>query len=317
MTQQPITLGISSCLLGNPVRYDGGHQRDPYLIHTLGQYVHYIPVCPEVECGMPVPRESLRLVGNPEYPRLITRKSGEDHTEQMQSWADKRLQELEKKTLCGFIFKSKSPSSGMERVKVYSEKGGAATKNGVGIFARAFMKRFPLIPVEEDGRLHDPVLRENFIIRIFALTRWREARINMKMGDLVNFHTDNKLLILGHSPEHYREMGRLVAKGREMESNQLFADYEMLLLEALGRKSTRKKNTNVLQHMLGYFKRILPAEERQEMLDLITRYHDGQLPLIVPVTLLAHHVRKYDVSYLARQSYLNPHPAELALRNHV
>lgn len=314
---QSILLGVSSCLLGNPVRYDGGHQRDPYIIQTLGQYVRYLPVCPEVECGMPIPRESLRLVGPPENPRLLTRKTGEDHTEAMQAWAQKRLDALEKENLCGFIFKGGSPSSGMERVKVYNEKGHMVTKTGVGIFAKAFMERFPLIPVEEDGRLHDPVLRENFIIRIFALTRWREARKAMKLGDLVAFHTDNKLLILAHSTEHYREMGRLVAKGKAMETKDLFREYETLLLQALSRKSTARKNTNVLQHMLGYFKQILPDAERKELLDLITRYHKGQLPLIVPMTLFGHHVRKYDVAYLARQTYMNPHPAELALRNHV
>lgn len=314
---RPIILGVSSCLLGNLVRYDGGHQRDPYILHTLGQYVRYLPVCPEVECGMPVPRESLRLVGTPENPRLLTRKSGEDHTDTMETWAAGRLDALEKEDLCGFIFKGGSPSSGMERVKVYNEKGHMISKTGVGIFAKAFMQRFPLTPVEEDGRLHDPVLRENFIIRIFALTRWREARKNMRLGDLVAFHTDNKLLLLGHSTEHYREMGRLVARGKEMEADLLFKEYETLLLQALSRKGTRKKNTNVLQHMLGYFKHILPDTERQELLDLITRYHEGQLPLIVPITLIGHHVRKYDVGYLARQTYLNPHPAELALRNHV
>ena len=314
---QSILLGVSSCLLGNPVRYDGGHQRDPYIIQTLGQYVRYLPVCPEVECGLPIPRESLRLVGPPENPRLLTRKTGEDHTEAMQAWARKRLDALEKENLCGFIFKGGSPSSGMERVKVYNEKGHMVTKTGVGIFAKAFMERFPLIPVEEDGRLHDPVLRENFIIRIFALTRWREARKAMKLGDLVTFHTDNKLLILAHSTEHYREMGRLVAKGKAMEAKDLFREYETLLLQALSRKSTARKNTNVLQHMLGYFKQILPDAERKELLDLITRYHEGQLPLIVPMTLVGHHVRKYDVAYLARQTYMNPHPAELALRNHV
>jgi uncharacterized protein YbgA (DUF1722 family) len=266
---------------------------------------------------MPIPRESLRLVGPPENPRLLTRKTGEDHTEAMQAWARKRLDALEKENLCGFIFKGGSPSSGMERVKVYNEKGHMVTKTGVGIFAKAFMERFPLIPVEEDGRLHDPVLRENFIIRIFALTRWREARKAMKLGDLVAFHTDNKLLILAHSTEHYREMGRLVAKGKAMEAKDLFREYETLLLQALSRKSTARKNTNVLQHMLGYFKQILPDAERKELLDLITRYHKGQLPLIVPMTLFGHHVRKYDVAYLARQTYMNPHPAELALRNHV
>jgi uncharacterized protein YbbK (DUF523 family) len=170
---EKIRLGISSCLLGQNVRYDGGHKLDRYLTDTLGQYVEYVPVCPEVECGLGVPREAVRLVGDSESPRLVTVKTKQDLTERMMTWAGKRVKELEKEGLCGFVFKSGSPSSGMERVKIYNERG-MAEKKGRGMFARAFMDHFPLIPVEEEGRLHDPRLRENFIESIFALMRWRE-----------------------------------------------------------------------------------------------------------------------------------------------
>ena len=171
--EEKIKLGISSCLLGNKVRYDGGHKLDPFLVNTLGQFVEYVPVCPEVESGFPVPREAFRLVGDPENPRLLTRQSGVDATARMERWLEKKLPLLEKEGLCGFIFKSQSPSSGMERVKVYNEQG-VAEKNGVGIFARALMRRLPLLPVEEEGRLQDIDLRENFIVRIFVYRRWRE-----------------------------------------------------------------------------------------------------------------------------------------------
>ncbi|HIJ57917.1 MAG TPA: DUF1722 domain-containing protein, partial [Deltaproteobacteria bacterium] len=207
--EEKIKVGISACLLGQPVRYDGGHQRDRYLIDTLGQYMEYVPVCPEVECGLGTPREAMRLVGTPENPRLVTRKTGVDHTQKMIRWAKKRIKALEIENLCGFIFKSKSPSSGMSRVKVYNDQGVPA-QTGVGMFARAFMDHFPLIPVEEDGRLHDPKIRENFIERVFALMRWRENREEKPaMGRLVDFHSKNKLLIMAHSPKHYKEMGRL------------------------------------------------------------------------------------------------------------
>ena len=213
---QKIRLGISACLLGEPVRFDGGHQWDRFITDTLGQYVEFVPVCPEAECGLGVPREAMRLVGDPEAPRLMTVRTKVDLTDRMVTWARKRVEELEQEDLCGFIFKSKSPSSGMERVKVYHEAAqGAPVTRGVGMFARIFMEHFPLLPVEEEGRLHDPVLRENFIERIFVLQRWREllaARPNL--GDLVAFHTRHKLLILAHSPNHYRELGRLVARGQ-------------------------------------------------------------------------------------------------------
>lgn len=315
--EDKIKLGISTCLLGENVRYDGGHQLDRLLTDTLGQFVEYVPVCPEVECGFGIPREALRLVGDPESPRLVTARTGKDYTDRMVEWAEKRVRELEKEGLCGFVFKSRSPSSGMERVKVYDEKGMPVNK-GRGIFARAFMEHFPLLPVEEDGRLHDIKLRENFIERVFTLKRWRETLAGRNdMGRLVRFHTCHKLLILSHSNKHYRAMGRLVATGKGRPMNDLYSEYEALLMEALRLKTTLKKNINVLQHMMGFFKKQLTSDEKQELLEMIGQYRDGFIPLIVLVTLINHYVRKYEQTYLREQIYLHPHPIELQLRNHA
>lgn len=312
-----IRIGISSCLLGNPVRYDGGHKLDRFLRDTLGQYVDYVPVCPEAESGMGVPREAMRLIGKADAPRLVTRLTREDKTDRMIRWSKDRAQQLEKEDLCGFIFKSDSPSSGMERVKVYAENGIPA-KSGVGIFARIFMERFPGLPVEDEGRLHDAGLRENFIERIFTLQRWRKIRsTGSGRGALVDFHSRHKFLLLSHSTKFYQEMGKLVAGQKLLGNRDLFQQYESLLLDALKLKTTPKKNTNVLQHMMGYFKGQLHAGEKQELLELIGHYQRGYLPLIVPVTLISHYVRKYDQPYLKEQVYLNPHPLELQLRNHA
>ena len=315
--EDKIRLGISTCLLGENVRYDGGHKRDRFIIETLGQFVEFVPVCPEVECGLPVPRESMHLAGDPQSPRLVTTRSKIDHTERMVHWARKRVVELEKENLCGFVFKSNSPSSGMERVKIYNEHG-IAQKTGVGMFARAFMEHFPLIPVEEDGRLHDVRLRENFIELIFALKRWRELLDHhQSRGKLVAFHTQHKLLILSHSQKHSTILGKLVAEAKNIPAEQLYSQYQMIFMEALRLKTTIKKNINVLQHMMGYFKRQLSADEKQELLETIDQYRSEYIPLIVPVTLIKHYVRKYDQTYLQQQLYLNPHPLELKLRNHA
>ena len=312
-----IRLGISTCLLGEKVRFDGGHKLDRFLTDTLGQYVEYVPVCPEVECGFGIPRESFRLVGDPQNPRLITTRTNVDHTERMVEWARKRVKQLVKEELCGYIFKSGSPSSGMERVKVY-DRNGVPAKAGVGIFARIFKEHFPLLPVEDEGRLHDPALRENFIERIFALKRWRETLSGKpSLGSLVAFHTRHKLLILSHSPELYRTMGKWVAEGKRISFKTLLEKYQTVLMEALKRKTTPKKNGNVLLHMMGYFREELSADEKQEMLGIIDAYRQGLFPLIVPLTLMNHYVRKYDQPYLKEQYYLNPHPLELQLRNHV
>jgi len=315
--QPTIKIGVSSCLLGEKVRFDGGHKHDRYITGTLAKYFTFVPVCPETECGLGIPREAMRLVVPVDSPRLVTNKTGIDHTGRMQTWAAKRLDALDREDLCGFIFKKDSPSSGLHRVRVYSGKGPPA-RTGRGIFAAAFTRRFPRIPVEEEGRLHDPGLRENFIERIFALRRWREAlEIKRSVGGLVAFHTREKLLLMAHSQKHYRQMGRLVATGKAIAATRLYDEYETSLMEALQLKATVAKHTNVLMHILGYFKKQLSGDEKQEVLGVIDNYRSGHLPLIVPVTLLNHFVRKYRQPYLSDQTYLHPQPLELALRNHV
>lgn len=314
---EKITIGISACLLGENVRYDGGHKHDRFLTDTLGRFVRYVPVCPEVECGLGVPREAMRLVGDAASPRLVTIRTGQDLTDRMTRWAAKRASELERENLCGFIFKSGSPSSGMEHVKVYGEKG-IPEKKGVGLFARLFMERFPFLPVEDEGRLHDPLLRENFIERIFTLQRWQEnLKAGASRGGIVDFHTRHKLLIFSHSEKHARLMGGLIARIGSGPLKDTYREYQSLLMEALKLKATPRKQANVLQHMLGYFKKDLSPDEKRELLEVIDSYRREQIPLIVPVTLIAHYVRKYDQPYLRDQWYLNPHPLELQLRNHV
>jgi uncharacterized protein YbgA (DUF1722 family)/uncharacterized protein YbbK (DUF523 family) len=315
--EQKIKIGVSSCLLGKEVRYNGGHSHDRYVTGTLGQHFTFVDVCPEVEAGFGIPRETLRLVGDPDAPRLMTTKTKKDFTDQMQDWAKRRVMELEKEDLCGFIFKKGSPSSGMERVRVYSEKGMPSNR-GRGMFARAFMDHFPLLPTEEDGRLNDSALRENFIERIFALRRWRLMAAERKsLGNIVAFYTAHKLQIMSHSVKHYREMGKLVAHGKELDIQLLYKQYESLFMQALSLQATVKKNVNVLQHMAGYFKKQLNKDEKQELQEVIEQYHNHLTPLIVPITLVNHYVRKYDQEYLKDQFYLHPHPIELKLRNRV
>lgn len=316
-TQNPPLIGISSCLLGNNVRYDGQHKLDRYLRDQLGKFVQFVPVCPEVECGLSIPREAMRLVDIEGEHRLMTQKSGIDHTDKMQKWAREKLDELELLGLCGFIFKSRSPSSGMRGVKVY-KPGGGAGQTGVGLFARAFMERFPLLPVEDEGRLHDAGLKENFIERIFVFKRWQDlVRQGLTLSRLIDFHSDHKLILMAHSPTALKELGALVASGKNKNLEDLARQYLKTMMGDLKLIATVRKNTNVLEHVMGYFKKQLSSDEKAELKTLINHYHQGLIPLIVPVTLLNHYVRKYREPYLARQFYLNPHPLELMLRNHV
>ena len=311
-----IIIGVSSCLLGNKVRFDGGHKHDRYITGTLGTFFEFVPVCPEVECGLPVPRESMRLVGDPEDPLLLTSRTGLDHTSRMKDWASSRIEQLAKNDLCGFIFKSRSPSSGMERVKVYG-KNNVPRAVGVGLFARAFKERFPLIPVEEEGRLRDMVLRENFIESVFVYRRWRSVASDFTLDKLVRFHTDHKMLLRSHSEKHYRELGHIVAKAGNLESDELLAIYQENLMGAMRLKPTIKKHVNVLQHMMGYFKKQISTDEKQELIEVIESYLQHYVPLIVPITMMNHYVRKYNDAYLQKQYYLKPHPTELKLRNHA
>ncbi|MYL83523.1 DUF1722 domain-containing protein [Desulfovibrio aerotolerans] len=317
---EPIRVGVSACLLGQPVRYDGGHKCDRYVADTLGRYFEFVPVCPEVECGLGVPREAMRLVGDPDAPRLMTIKTGVDLTERMRSFAVARAQALAEENLCGFIFKSKSPSSGFTRVKVYNDKGAPAER-GVGLFARAFLDRFPRLPVEDEGRLHDDKLRENFIERIFTLKRWRDTLAGDGQTSLtarvIAFTSRHKLLLMAHSPQLARQIGRLTAEAKNWPADALLQSYETLLMQALSLPATPAKHANVLQHIMGYFKTILTADEKVELNEVIDNYRLGLVPLIVPITLLGHYTRKYDVAYLKDQAYLTPHPIELKLRNHA
>jgi len=316
-----IRIGISTCLLGENVRYDGGHALDSCLWVTLGRYVEYVPVCPEVECGFGSPRETFHLMGDPKQPRLVTSSTGKDHTDRMEAWASKRIGKLENENLCGFIFKTSSPSCGIEHVKVYGHNG-APRKIGVGIFARIFMEHFPLTPVGDAGRLHAPILRENFIDRIFIYKSYREivreiVNDEKTIGGLVDFHARNKLMLMAHSPKHLKRMGYLVAHPRDLSKNELIRQYETLLMESMALKPSTAKHTNVLHHVMGYFRKNLSSDEKQEILEVIDEYRRGLVPLIIPVTLMNHYVRKYEKSYLKEQTYLNPHPLELQLRNHA
>jgi uncharacterized protein YbgA (DUF1722 family)/uncharacterized protein YbbK (DUF523 family) len=317
MTVSPIRLGISRCLLGDEVRFDGGHKRDQFLTDVLGRYVEWVPVCPEVEAGLGTPREAMRLVGNPRGPRLMTITSKHDHTDAIETMLEARLDWLKKLELSGFVFKRGSPSCGVERVRVYTAQG-MPSHSGAGIFAKAFTEQFPLIPVEEEGRLCDASLRENFIERVFCYRRFQDLVQNgFAKQALIRFHTAHKYLLLAHSPQHYKTLGRLVGDVERHRHKELMVRYGELLMKTLVIKATVRKHVNVLHHMAGHFKGMLKPNEKIELLSVIDDYHRELTPLIVPLTLMKHYVHVFDVSYIRDQVYLNPHPKELMLRNHV
>jgi len=316
----PICLGISSCLLGNEVRFDGQHKRDRFLVEELGPFVEWVPVCPEVEVGMGIPREPVRLVAAPAGPRMLAQHSGEDFTARMLRLSEKRVDQLARQDLCGYVLKAKSPSCGMERLKVYAstEKGAQATRDGVGLFAQTLLSALPNLPVEEDGRLSDAALRENFIERIFAYRRLRERwRTRWTVGSLVAFHAASKMALLAHSTEGYRVLGRLVATAKSLPRDDLRARYEAGFMGTLKKLATRGRHANVLTHMLGHLKSLLDDGDKHELLASIEDHRTGLLPLIVPITLLRHHARRHGVAYLLGQTYLDPHPKELMLRNRI
>ena len=314
----PIRIGISSCLLGEKVRFDGGHKRDAFVTVHLAPYVEYVPVCPEVEVGMGTPRETVHLTGDPAAPRMVGTKSRTDHTDAMNAYARRRARELEDAELCGYILKKNSPSCGMERVKIHGAAGGMPSRGGTGLFAAALMERHPLLPVEEEGRLNDPVLRENFIERVFAYRRWKDFLAERyTVGRLVAFHTAHKFLVLSHSPARYTEMGRIVASAKKRGAAAAKDDYGRAFMDAMAARTTTRKHTNVLHHLAGFLKRDLSQEARAEVAQLIDDYRRGLVPLVAPLTLLRHHARATNQAYLLGQIYLEPHPKELMLRNHV
>jgi len=321
----PLRIGISACLLGHPVRYDGGHKRSGLLVELLGPWVEWVTVCPEVELGLGVPRPTLRLerVGAPgDLPgsasvRLVRPSDGVDLTHDMQRLAQRRARELGGRDLCGYILKKDSPSCGMERVKVYADRG-APRRDGVGVFAAALAERHPLLPIEEEGRMCDMDLRENFIERVFAYHRLKSFfAARWSVGGLVAFQAAHKLQLMAHSPKGARELGQLVARAKGANRRSLREDYSRAFMQTLRCAATRPRHVNVMEHMIGYLRRGLGAAARQEMADLIQDYRSGIVPLVVPLTLLRHHIRALDIEYLRGQLYLEPHPKELMLRNHA
>jgi uncharacterized protein YbgA (DUF1722 family)/uncharacterized protein YbbK (DUF523 family) len=318
MPRPKLRLGVSACLLGEKVRFDGQHKRSGFLVDVLGQFVEWVPVCPELEVGMGVPREPVRLVGSAASPRLVAERSGADHTEAMLRYAAARVRELEALDLAGYVTKKDSPSCGLERVRVHTGRGGPPRRDGTGLFARALVERLPLLPVEEEGRLEDPSLRESFIERIFAYARWQAAVAGgLRRGDLVAFHTAHKLALMAHSPAAYRRLGALVGEVAKRPLRATVEDYGLGFMEALRVPATRGRHANVLQHMAGYLRDLLPPGDRAELAEVIADYGRGLVPLVVPLTLLRHHVRREGIAYLAGQTYLDPDPKELMLRNRV
>lgn len=320
MTAPPLRIGISSCLLGQKVRFDGGHKRDAFLVDTFGRYVEWVPVCPEVEVGMGTPREAVRLEKAESGPfpiLMIAPKSGTEWTARMTAFASRRVDELAALDLSGYVLKSNSPSCGLERVRIYGE-GAMPMRAGRGLFAEALASRFPTLPLEEEGRLCDPRLRENFVERVFAYRRLRELFSGRwTVGDLVRFHTAHKLTVLAHQPAAYTDLGRLVAGAKGLARGALQQEYERRFMGALSKIATPKRQANVLQHIVGYFRDRLEAGDRAELLSLIEDHRTGVVPLVVPITLIRHYVRRLGIEYLTGQVYLEPHPWELALRNHV
>jgi uncharacterized protein YbgA (DUF1722 family)/uncharacterized protein YbbK (DUF523 family) len=313
----PLRIGISSCLLGQQVRYDAGHKHDRYITDVLGPHVVFVPVCPELEVGMGVPREPVHLEGQTERPRMVRTNTREDWTERMEAHAQRRARQLARLELSGYLLKKGSPSCGMERVKVVAEKG-PVLKQGRGIFARVLMERLPELPVEEEGRLHDLGLREHFLVRVFARHRLLNLfRGRWTLARLVRFHAAHKLLLMAHSQRHLKEMGQLVAAGRQLAPAELRRRYEQLFMAALDERATTRKHVNVLQHMMGYLRDRLDDGARHDLLATIEDYRQELVPLIVPLTLLRHYVDQLGIAYLQDQIYLRPHPRELKLRNHV
>ncbi len=315
--ERPIRLGVSSCLLGNEVRFDGGHKRDRFVTDLLGRFVEWVPVCPEVEVGMDTPRPALRLVGDEDSVRMVEIKSGLDHTKAMKRYSAQRVRALRGLDLCGYILKKDSPSCGMTRVKVYGNKG-MATRQGRGLYASVLMEAYPNLPCEDEGRLNDPKLRENFIERVFAYQRLSDLfRGRWTRGQVVAFHTAHKLQLMAHSTVAYRELGRLVAALKQTPRAVFREQYEGGFMRALAHVASRGRNANVLQHAAGHLKERLDSASRSELAELIHDYRNELVPLVVPVTLIGHHVRRHEIDYLSGQVFLEPHPRELMLRNHV
>jgi uncharacterized protein YbgA (DUF1722 family)/uncharacterized protein YbbK (DUF523 family) len=316
-----LRIGISACLVGQEVRFDGSHKRDRFLTEAFNTYADWVPVCPELEMGLGVPRPTLRLEKAEDGTRLVMPKTGEDYSEQMSVYAQERVERLAKLKLDGYVLKSRSPSCGMERVKIYPHAGstGSFASKGVGHFAAVLMNRLPHLPVEEEGRMHDPPLRENFVSRLFAYQRWQAlVAAGVTRSALTTFHAAHKYQLMAHNQTRLRAAGRLLATPDDFATDDdLAAAYMVEFTQIMKRTPTTRNHSNSLLHMLGYFSKHLDAQDTAEITQAIHDYRMGLLPLIVPITLIRHYVRKFDVTYLQDQIYLFPHPHELMLLNRL
>jgi uncharacterized protein YbgA (DUF1722 family)/uncharacterized protein YbbK (DUF523 family) len=309
-----IKIGISSCLLGQPVRYDGGRKYDPYINGTLNEYFDFIPICPEVAIGLPVPRPPIHLVRHEDQIRVLgIEDQSTDVTDALHAYGKKMGDELEQ--LSGYIFKSASPSCGLAQVDVSDEQGHTVDK-AAGAFAHSLMKRRPLLPVEDEAHLGDARRRDNFIMRVFVYHRWQQMlAAGLSVARLQGFHADHKYLLMAHSQDDYQRLGQMLAGCDADNVKVISCLYIEELMTALKQPATREQHVNVLQHLLGYLKSQLDSDDKTEMLEVIGQYRDGLVPLIVPITLLKHHFRRHPNEYIERQVYLTPHPQELMLHN--
>lgn len=308
-----IKVGISACLLGQEVRFDGGHKRSSFCERDLGPHFDYHPVCPEMAIGLGAPRAAIRLVKRQGEIRAEASNGSFDVTDRLIAFSEQKARQLD--FLSGYILCAKSPSCGMERVRIYGANNEGSAKEGVGLFAKALMEANPLLPVEEDGRLCDPILRENFVLRVFAYHDWQQlcAR-GITASALIRFHSRYKYLVLSHATTHYRALGKLLGNLAKADLQEVADSYIKGLMAALTLRANRRSHTNVLMHLQGYFKRVLTPAQKQELCEAIDKYRTGLFPLLVPITLIRHYLREYPNPYLSEQVYLNPHPDTLKLR---
>lgn len=310
-SQALINLGVSACLMGEKVRYDGGHKKCDFLLDKLHPWVRITPFCPEVKAGLGIPRPAIRLAQIDEKLRVVgTKDATVDVTDALNRASDELCQQAQ--GLTGFLFCAKSPSCGMERVKVYDEKGNPLVSTRGGIFADKIRHQYPLLPCEESGRLNDDLLRNSFLTRLFCYARWQAMlREGLNGAQLLDFHSRHKYLLLAHSERYYREAGKVLANLKARPIEVIAQDYLTLLMTGLACVATRKKHTNVLMHIQGYFKKHLEKSDKQALTQMILRYQQGLLPLASPIEILKHHLRHYPDDYLQIQYYFSPFPAQL------
>lgn len=310
-------IGISACLLGNLCRYDGAHSKDTFIVNILQKYFEMVPYCPE-NIIFGTPRETIRLVKRDEQIRVVKSADKTDVTKELDDISKKCATQISNDDICGFILKSKSPTCGMERVKVYQEINAPSKKEGVGLFAKHIKDMYPFLPLEEEGRLNDPWLRENFLMQIFAYRHLHEfLKDNPSMNDLVEFHTSYKYLIYAKSQELYKSLGQIVANMDKKPLENILEEYRIDFIKAINEKSTIKKTYNVLLHIFGYFKKHITSEEKELLLTTMDEYKDGIVPLITIVKMFNIYIKRYDIDYLQKQKFMDPYPKELALRSNL